>query len=196
MPRRTVTSSILFATAALPLVVGAAALAGGSAPADGTAVAARVARGEYLVAAGVCNDCHTPHVMGPKGPEPDKARTLSGHPSDAVLTPPPKLTGSWGLAGANSNTAYAGAWGISFTANLTPDEETGLGKWTEDMFIRTLRTGRHEGKGRPILPPMPYAWFAKLTDDDLKAVFAYLRSLPPVKNRVPSPVDPLDGEAQ
>ena len=57
--------------------------------------------------------------------------------------------------GAATNTAFAGPWGVSFTANLTPDKETGLGKWTEEMFIATMRTGRHQGKGRPMLPPMP-----------------------------------------
>ena len=79
---------------------------------------------------------------------------------------------------------------MSFTANLTPDPDTGLGKWTADTFIQTLRTGRHEGVGRPILPPMPWPVYRQATDDDLRAVFAYLRSLPPIKNRVPQPVDP------
>jgi hypothetical protein len=87
-------------------------------------------------------------------------------------------------------TAFSGPWGVSFTANLTPDPETGLGKWTEDMFITAMKTGRHEGKGRPILPPMPYFVVAELNDEDIKSLFAYLQSLPPVKNRVPQPVDP------
>ena len=61
----------------------------------------------------------------------------------------------------------------------------------ENSCIKTaLRTGRHEGKGRPILPPMPWPMYGKLNDADLRAVFAYLQSLPPVKNRVPQPVDP------
>ena len=55
-----------------------------------------------------------------------------------------------------TNTAWAGPWGVSFTANLTPDKETGLGDWTEEQFIATMRTGKHQGKGRPVLPPMPY----------------------------------------
>jgi hypothetical protein len=79
---------------------------------------------------------------------------------------------------------------VSFTANLTPDVETGLGSWTEEMFIATMKTGRHQGKGRPVLPPMPYQNVAQLSDSDIKAVFAYLRSLPPVSNRVPAPIDP------
>jgi hypothetical protein len=96
--------------------------------------------------------------------------------------------------GAATNTAFAGPWGVSFAANLTPDPETGLGKWTPEMFIATMKTGRHEGKGRPILPPMPYFVVAKLTDEDIRDLFAYLQSLPPVRNRVPAPVDPPEGD--
>ena len=79
---------------------------------------------------------------------------------------------------------------MSFTANLTPDKETGLGDWTEEMFIATMQTGRHQGKGRPLLPPMPYFNLTALNDEDIKSLFAYLQSLPPVKNRVPQPIDP------
>lgn len=156
---------------------------------------ARIARGEYLVNTMACHDCHTPWKMGPKGPEPDFSRALTGHPADLVMPPPPALPpGPWAWMGAATNTAFAGPWGVSFTANLTPDKETGLGNWTEDMFIQAMRTGRHEGKGRPILPPMPYFVVAKLTDDDIKALFAYLQSLPPVRNRVPQPIDPTEPE--
>jgi hypothetical protein len=91
---------------------------------------------------------------------------------------------------AGSMTSFTGPWGVSFTANLTPDPETGLGKWTADTFIQALRTGKHEGVGRPILPPMPYPWFAQATDEDLRAIFAYLQSIPPVKNKVPQPIEP------
>ena len=150
----------------------------------------RVRRGAYLVEAMSCNDCHTPWKLGPKGPAPDRSRLLSGHPADLVMPPPPNLSGPWGWVGAATNTAFAGPWGVSFTANLTPDPETGLGKWTPEMFIATMKTGRHQGKGRPLLPPMPYFSVAALTDDDMRAVFAYLQSLPPIKNRVPNPIDP------
>jgi mono/diheme cytochrome c family protein len=149
-----------------------------------------VQRGAYLVRAMGCNDCHTPWTVGPKGPEPDMSRALSGHPADFVMPPPPKLSGPWTWTAAATNTAFAGPWGVSFTANLTPDVETGLGKWTPEMFIATLRTGRHEGKGRALLPPMPWPMIRHLTDEDLRAVFAYLQSLPPIRNRVPAPVDP------
>ena len=151
---------------------------------------ARVERGAYLVGMMGCNDCHTPWKVGPQGPEPDMARALTGHPQDMVMPPPPPAAGPWIWHGAATNTAFAGPWGVSFTANLTPDPETGLGKWTEAMFIATMRTGRHQGKGRPILPPMPVKMIGKATDEDLKSIFAYLQSLAPVKNRVPAPVDP------
>ncbi len=154
------------------------------------AKAAPVERGAYLVGAMGCNDCHTPWKLGSKGPEPDMSRALSGHPADLVMPPAPKPSGPWAWSGAVTNTAFAGPWGTSFTANLTPEDETGLGKWTAETFIAALRTGRHEGKGRPLLPPMPWPMIRTLTDEDLRAVFAYLQSLPPIRNRVPAPVDP------
>jgi cytochrome c553 len=58
------------------------------------------------------------------------------------------------------------------------------------MFVNALRKGQHLGAGRPILPPMPWQVLNEQSDDDLKAIFAYLKSLPPVKNQVPEPVPP------
>jgi hypothetical protein len=163
--------------------------------AAGPAASPQVARGEYLVRIMACNDCHTPWRMGDRGPEPDMTRMLSGHPQDMVVMPPPVLgKGPWVWAGTGTNTAFAGPWGVSFTANLTPDPETGLGKWMDATFIEALRTGRHEGQGRPILPPMPYPMYRQATDEDLRAVFAYLRSIPPIRNRVPQPIDPPESE--
>jgi mono/diheme cytochrome c family protein len=153
--------------------------------------AARVERGAYLVKTMGCNDCHTPLKVGPRGPEPDMSRALTGHPQDVMVPPPPPASGPWVWHGFATNTAFAGPWGVSFTANLTPDVETGLGSWTEEMFIQTMRTGRHQGKGRQILPPMPYVIVGALNDEDIRSLFAYLRSLAPVKNRVPAPVDPV-----
>jgi hypothetical protein len=155
---------------------------------------ARVERGAYLVGMMGCNDCHTPWKIGPQGPEPDMTRALTGHPADMVLPPPPAPSGPWIWNGSATNTAFAGPWGVSFTANLTPDKETGLGNWTEEMFIATMRTARHQGKGRPILPPMPVKMIGRANDEDLKSIFAYLQSLPPVKNRVPAPIDPTTTE--
>jgi len=153
----------------------------------------QVEMGAYLVSTMGCHDCHTPLTMGPKGPEPDMSRALTGHPESLRMPPPPVLpAGPWMMVSAATNTAHAGPWGVSFTANLTPDKETGLGDWTEAQFIATMRTGRHQGKGRPVLPPMPYQMLGALTDPEIKAVWTYLRSLSPVRNRVPAPVDPAE----
>ncbi len=127
-----------------------------------------------------------------RGPSPTcRARCPVTRPISSCRRAP-KHDGPWAWSGAATNTAFAGPWGVSFTANLTPDLETGLGGWTADTFIAALRTGRHEGKGRPILPPMPYRMIRTLTDEDLSSIFAYLQSLPPIRNRVPAPVDPDD----
>ena len=152
--------------------------------------AEKIARGKYIVTTSGCNDCHTPWVMGPKGPEPDMSRMLSGHPESAVLPPPPAVQGPWVMTASATNTAWAGPWGVSFTANLTPDAETGLGKWTQRNFNETIRTGRHMGRGRPILPPMPILMYKNFTDADMEAIFTYLKSIPAVKNRVPEPLPP------
>jgi hypothetical protein len=149
----------------------------------------RVARGQYLVRIGGCNDCHTPLKMGAQGPEPDMSRMLSGHPAQLTMPPAPKLPdGPWVWIGSGTNTAFAGPWGISYAMNLTPDKVTGLGIWTEEMFVRTLRTGRHWGTSRPILPPMPWQNAAQMTDEDLKSVYAYLRSIPAIRNEVPDAI--------
>jgi len=152
-------------------------------------------RGEMLSVFGGCNDCHTPKIMTAQGPAPDQSRLLSGHPANAPLTPIPQ-----GVIGTNPNqwaaltngdlTAWAGPWGVSFAANLTPDKATGLGNWTEDQFTKTMRTGKHLGAGRPILPPMPWFNVAVLSDADMKALFGYLRSIKPIENLVPQPIPP------
>jgi len=153
----------------------------------------RVERGKYIVSTAGCHDCHTPWKMGAKGPEPDMTRALSGHPEDFKVPPPPKLgNGPWVWTAVGTNTAFAGPWGISYTANLTPDRLTGTGIWTEDIFVKTIRTGRHWGVARPILPPMPWPVYRNMTDEDLKSVFAYLRTVKPIRNQVPEPV--LAGE--
>jgi hypothetical protein len=156
----------------------------------------KAARGKYLVATSACMDCHTPFKMGPKGPEPDMSRMLSGHPQDMKMPPVPALPpGSpWVMIGAGTNTAWAGPWGVSFTANLTPDPETGLGKWTLKNFKDTIRTGRHMGRGREILPPMPIPMYKNFNDADFEAIYAFLRSIPPVRNRVPEPLPPATQE--
>ena len=147
---------------------------------------AQLKRGEHLAQVGGCGDCHTPWKPGPNGPAPDRSRGLSGHPEGMVMPPAPKLgEGPWLWVGAATNTAYAGPWGVSYSSNLTPDNDTGIGKWREEDFIRALRTGRHVGVGRPIMPPMPWSAYKHYSDADLKALFAWLRSQPAVKNKVP-----------
>ena len=153
-----------------------------------------VDRGRYLVTVGVCDDCHSPKIMTPQGPVIDSTRRLSGHPADA---PGPKYTAADlkpgnNIMGAPDLTSWAGPWGVSFTYNLTPDKETGTGSWNDELFIRIIRSGKHMGAeaSRPILPPMPWQNFAQMTDDDLRAIFAFLQTLPPIKNKVPDPVPP------
>jgi len=149
-----------------------------------------VERGKYIVETSGCNDCHTPWKMGANNqPEPDMTRYLSGHPEGMKVNKPPKTEGVWMGSMAGTFTAWAGPWGISYTANLTPDP-SGLSAWDEEMFIKAIRTGKHMGQSRDIMPPMPWMVYKNWTDDDMKAVFAYLKSIPPVKNHVPDPTPP------
>jgi mono/diheme cytochrome c family protein len=151
----------------------------------------KIARGKYVVTVSGCNDCHTPWIDGPAGPEPDMSRMLSGHPESLVITEPATTpAGPWLMVASPTNTAFSGPWGVSFTANLTPDKETGLGKWDLKTFTQTIRTGRHMGRGRKILPPMPIPMYKNFTDEDLAAIFAYLQNIPAVKNQVPDPLPP------
>jgi len=153
--------------------------------------AAQVERGRYLVSTSGCHDCHTPWKMGDRGPEPDFTRALSGHPEALVMPPAPVLPpGPWLVSTAATNTAFAGPWGVSFTANLTPDRETGLGTWNARTFVDTIRNARHMGRGRPLLPPMPAPVYANMTDEDLEGIFAYLQTLPAIQNHVPTPRPP------
>ena len=168
---------------ALP-ILGAAALVGVAAAtraADPAPASDPVARGKYLVTIAVCNDCHTPMKMGENGAEPDMSRMLSGHPADMTLPPPPAPVGPWIASFTGTNTGWSGPWGVSYSANLTPDPETGLGKWTFENFRDTIRNGRHMGRGRQILPPMPWPMFRHMTDEDLAAIFAYLQSIPAIR---------------
>jgi len=158
-----------------------------------------VERGELLVTIGGCGDCHTPKVFGPNGPEPDRTRLLSGHPEEVSVSEPftPSSDSSWTITTNDHLTAWSGPWGVSFAANLTPDDLTGLrsGVWTEDLFIRAMRTGKHMATARVILPPMPWQALAQLSDADLKAIWAYLGTIPPVLNHVPDPVPPTAAAA-
>jgi hypothetical protein len=162
--------------------------------------AAQVERGRLLVSIGGCNDCHTPLKFDADVgmPVPDMTRMLSGHPQGAPDPAAAPAGHDMGVIGATM-TSFRLGFGTVYTANLTPDADTGLGGWTEEMFVRAMRTGRHMGgAGRPILPPMPWQNLAQQSDDDLKAVFAFLRSIPAVRNDVPAPKVPdaaMDGVA-
>ncbi len=167
-------------------VVSLVAVALGAAAVTTTRAAdARVERGRYLVAFAACGDCHTPLKDGPNGPAPDLSRALSGHPESLKMSAPPTAKGAWIWSGAATNTAFAGPWGVSYAANLTPDANTGLGIWTEAMFVDAMRSGKHMGKSRPIMPPMPWESIKGASDEDLKAIYAYLRTLKPIVNHVP-----------
>jgi len=183
------------------LVVAAGCSHNGTAPAETKTNAAqsapspqsRIERGRYVVTVGGCNDCHTPKKMGPNGPEPDMTRELSGNPATDKLAPVPAglIAPDKYLTVVNNHLgAWVGPWGVSFAMNLTPDKATGLGSWTEEMFVTALRSGKHQGTGRPILPPMPWYWYRNMTDEDLKSIYAYLQSLPAINNPIPDPLPP------
>jgi hypothetical protein len=189
MPRTAMNRVLTVVSLALSL--GACSARHQPAPA-GEAALDRVARGRQLVSIGGCNDCHTPMKFDADlgMPVPDMTRMLSGHPEGGP-DPASTLAGhDIGVIGPTF-TSFRLPFGVVYPANLTPDKDTGLGGWTEDMFVRAMRTGRHMGgNGRPILPPMPWMTLARQSDADLKAIFAYLQSLPALRNDVPAPKVP------
>ncbi|WP_242133478.1 c-type cytochrome [Aestuariivivens marinum] len=150
-----------------------------------------VKRGEYLVNSVGCHDCHTPKKFTEHGMELDSSRLLSGHPADEELPPYDAETAKGYILFSMGLTSATGPWGTSFAANLTPDD-TGIGSWTEAQFMTAIRKGLYKGLegSRPLLPPMPWEQYRNLNDDDLKAIFAYLKSLPPVENLVHAPIPP------
>jgi len=151
--------------------------------------AALIERGRYLTTIGACNDCHSPKKG--QGVEPDPLRLLSGHPADQAI-PPVVRTSDWILF-SNGLTAFVGPWGVSYAANLTPDD-TGIGNWSYDQFKTAIRKGKYKGLegSRDLLPPMPWEMYRNFTDEDLLAIYTYLQSIPPVKNLVPAPIAPQD----
>jgi mono/diheme cytochrome c family protein len=127
---------------------------------------AAVARGKYLVTIASCHDCHTPgYFLG----KPDMARFLGG--SEVGFDMP-------GL-------------GVFHGPNLTPDKETGLGSWTDKQVVEAIQQGKRPDN-RMLAPIMPYHAFANLTKQDVDAIVAFLRSIPPVKNKVPGPFGPTE----
>jgi hypothetical protein len=179
--RKVVASAVVgFGVVASIAVVGAQTARPLPAPPPGV----NVERGKYFVTVMDCNGCHTPFKNG----EPDMTRMLSGHPAAEKISGKPPLPAGWGTAISDSNTAWAGPWGISYPTNLTPDRATGIGTWTEQQFLNTIRQGKKGGSGRALLPPMPWRMYGQLTDDDLKSIFAYLKTIPAISNQVPQAV--------
>ena len=149
--------------------------------------------GEHLVTIAACNDCHTPKKMGPRGPELDSSLLLSGHPAQLpMFEVNRKEVESKGLVVTNDLTTWVGPWGVSYTANLTSDP-TGIGGWQESNFITAIREGKYKGisSARSLLPPMPWEMYRNMTDDELKAIFAFLKSTKPIANVVPDPLPPV-----
>lgn len=119
---------------------------------------ATAAYGAYLANhVGLCGECHTPRT-GLRA-EADKSRLFAG------MANPPK--------GFPAN-----------PSNLTPDNETGIGSWSEADFVKTIRTGV-DPKGAHLHPFMPWKENARMSDEDLRAIYLYLRTVPPIRNVVP-----------
>ncbi len=118
---------------------------------------ALVKRGEYLVnGPGACSNCH-----GTRNP-------------DFTVIPGMEFAGGFHIVDP--------AFDV-YAANITPDKETGIGNWTDDQIIRAIREGV-DPEGKVIFPPMPSPTYNNMSDDDVEAIVAYLRTLPPVSNEV------------
>jgi hypothetical protein len=151
-----------------------------------------VQRGAFLVETLGCNDCHSAKRMTASGPEIIPELMLSGYPADSKLPGQDKnaLKKGW-LLFAPDLTAAAGPWGVSFAGNLTPDP-SGIGLWPYENFKRALTQGKFKGieGSRTLLPPMPWQNYVNLPDEDVRAIFTYLKSIKPVQNLVPAALPP------
>ena len=146
-----------------------------------------IKRGSYLVNAMGCDDCHSPKKMGPMGPELVMEQRFSGFPANRPFPKYDSSLVSKGIMMFNEDlTSAAGPWGVSFSANITSDS-TGLGNWSEAQFFKALREGKFKGldQSLPLLQPMPWQNLKHLTDEDIRAIFAFLKTTKPVKNVVP-----------
>lgn len=146
-----------------------------------------VEHGKYLVEVLGCTDCHTPKKMTAQGPIHDTGKYLMGFDASQSLPPVPENVpiGPWVLFSGDL-TAAVGPWGTSYAGNLTP-HETGIGNWNLEQFKKVLREAKYKGldNSRPIMPPMP-KHYSYLTDDDIAAIFEYLKTIKPIDNVVPS----------
>ncbi len=148
--------------------------------------------GKHLVVTTGCGDCHTPKKMTAQGPADDTTLALSGSPAPALLPAVTPEQVAKGTAATIDQTAWIGPWGKSFAANITSDS-TGIGNWSEEQFITCLRKGISKGLDgtRPLMPPMPWQNYAQMSDGEIKAIFAYLKSIKPVHNVVPQYEPPV-----
>jgi mono/diheme cytochrome c family protein len=145
-------------------LAGATALAAAATLAPRAQADSQLDRGKYLVVVASCNDCHTPGFFLGK---PDAAKYLGG--SDVGFEIP-------GL-------------GVFAGRNITPDKETGIGNWSDEQIATAITTGKRPD-GRQLAPIMPYHSFSYMTKEDVAAIVAFLRSIPPVKNQVAGPFKP------
>lgn len=189
--KKTYLTILMLASATTGLLV--ACTSGAGRPETSEVVISRdslVNRGSYLVYTMLCDDCHSPKKMGPNGPEIIPELRLSGARHDTKLPPldAAQIRKGWTLFNEDF-TSIAGAWGVSFAGNLTSDE-TGIGNWSEEQFRKALTQGKYKGmdNGRGLLPPMPWPQFSILKDEDIKAIYAFLKSTKPVSNVVPAPI--------
>lgn len=149
---------------AIAIAIGAAAVAAAAALVTTGNARGEVERGRYLVTLASCTDCHTPGYFFGK---PDMTRFLGGSEVGFEI---PEL-------------------GVFHGPNLTPDKETGIGDWTREQIVAAIQTGVRPD-GRILAPTMPWRALANLTKSDALAIAAFLKSLPPVTNKVPGPFGP------
>lgn len=190
--RKTILSLTLIAGIFSLTVISCERKSSSTSPVQAISKDSMIKRGEYLVSVMGCDDCHTPKKMGVHGLELEMDLRFSGYPSSRPLPPVDSNVIKKGWYTFNSDfTAAVGPWGVSYAANLTSDE-TGIGSWTEEQFRKAITEGKWKGmdNNRQLLPPMPWQNFRNLKDEDVKSIFAFLKSTKPVKNVEP-PIRPL-----
>ncbi|HLX93499.1 MAG TPA: hypothetical protein VKR32_17565 [Puia sp.] len=149
--------------------------------------------GEHLVTVSACLDCHCPKDYSKPGTGLDSVHFLAGYIGSPMPDVNRRDLQDKNLAVTGDQTLWMGPWGVTFSSNLTSDSATGIGAWTEDRFMYAIRNGKYNGRAsdRSLLPTMPWQMYRNMTDDELKAIFAYLKTTKPIKNKVPPPMPRL-----